>query len=144
MQTHVHALMQTCWSCCQDIAIRSCFDHQLPGQSACRPVLHSLIFLTVLDVAWSCDAAPGDRYPLKLFHGWLFSSQAANGRPLLDWGRVVEGLNKLDAGVPERIALLSRDEATLLAVSYADLRRCLTNSYSELRAASAAPVPSTR
>lgn len=79
----------------------------------------------------------GDRYLLKLFHDWLFSAQGQNGRPLLDWGRVVEALNKLDAGLPERIALLSRDEATLLAVSYADLKRCLQSSYAELQAAAA-------
>ena len=83
----------------------------------------------------------GDRYLLKLFHDWLFSSQGPNGRPLLDWGRVIEALNKLDAGLPERIALISRDEATFLAVSYADLKRCLTSSYGELQAAAAAPAP---
>ena len=33
---------------------------------------------------------------------------------MLDWGRVVESLNKLDAGVPEQVSLMSRDEASLL------------------------------
>ena len=78
---------------------------------------------------------------LKLFHDWLFTSIGPNGRPVLDWGRIVEALNKLDAGLPERIALLSRDEATFLAVSYADLKRCLTNSYNELQYAAAASMP---
>ena len=94
------------------------------------------------------DAAhmAGDRYLLKLFHDWLFSAQATTGRPLLDWGRVIEALNKLDAGLPERIALLSRDEATFLAVSYGDLKRCLASSYQELQAAATgpAPIPSAR
>ena len=57
----------------------------------------------------------GDRYLLKLFHDWLFHpTGGASESPVLDWGRVVESLNKLDAGVPEQVSLMSRDEASLL------------------------------
>ena len=63
-------------------------------------------------------AAAGDRYLLKLFHDWLFHpTGGAAEAPLLDWGRVVESLNKLDAGVPEQVSLMSRDEASLLVRS---------------------------
>ena len=57
----------------------------------------------------------GDRYLLKLFHDWLFHpTGGAAASPVLDWGRIVESLNKLDAGVPEQVSLMSRDEASLL------------------------------
>eukprot|EP00959_Pyramimonas_sp_CCMP1952_P084393 1765269-Pyramimonas_sp.AAC.1 len=35
---------------------------------------------------------------------------------------VVEALNKLDAGVPEKILLMSRDEMSMLMVSYRDIK----------------------
>lgn len=57
----------------------------------------------------------GDRYLLKLFHDWLFHpTGGAAASPVLDWGRIVESLNKLDAGVSEQVSLMSRDEASLL------------------------------
>jgi PAB-dependent poly(A)-specific ribonuclease subunit 3 len=53
-------------------------------------------------------------------------------------GHVVEVLNKLDAGVAEQLLLLSRDEQSLLVVSYADLKRALEAATGELRAAASA------
>lgn len=41
---------------------------------------------------------------------------------------------QLDAGVPEKLILMSRDEQSLLIASYADLKRCLDNAYQELLA----------
>jgi PAB-dependent poly(A)-specific ribonuclease subunit 3 len=37
------------------------------------------------------------------------------------------------AGPPVQILLLSRDEASMLVVSYADVKRCIQSSYAELR-----------
>ncbi len=45
-----------------------------------------------------------------------------DGAPRMDWGHIVDCLNKLDAGVPEQLLLLSRDEASMLVVSYADIK----------------------
>ena len=75
---------------------------------------------------------------LKLFRDFVFHQPAPDGGPLLDWGHVAECLNKLDAGVPEKVLLLSRDEATMLAVSYADVARCVERAWRDLGARAAA------
>ena len=85
-------------------------------------------------------AAPR-RYLLKLFRDFVFHQCDEGGAPLLDWGVVAEALNKLDAGVPEKVLLMSRDEMSMLVVSYADLRRCVEGCYAELKARAAPPPP---
>jgi PAB-dependent poly(A)-specific ribonuclease subunit 3 len=87
------------------------------------------------DARWS---ATGDRYLLQLFRDFAFHQVDSEGRPVVDWGWVVEALNKADAGAGERVLLLSRDGASMLVVSYADVRRCLAASYDQLKAAAAA------
>jgi PAB-dependent poly(A)-specific ribonuclease subunit 3 len=62
----------------------------------------------------------------------FFLQTTEEGTPLLDWGHVIECLNKLDAGVPEKVILLSRDERSMLIASYGDLKRCLEGVYQEL------------
>lgn len=37
----------------------------------------------------------GDRYLLKLFRDFVFHQADADGAPRLDWGHVVEALNKV-------------------------------------------------
>jgi len=83
-----------------------------------------------VDGSW---AETGDRYLLKLFRDFVFH-QHLNGGPMLDWGLVTEALNKLDAGVPERILLLARDSSAMLIASYADIKRCVDSAYLELKA----------
>ncbi|PNW78145.1 hypothetical protein CHLRE_10g465850v5 [Chlamydomonas reinhardtii] len=88
------------------------------------------------DSAWS---ESGDRYLLKLFRDFVFHAASPDsGAPLLDWGLVVEALNKLDAGVPEELLLLGRDGQSMMVVTYADVKRCLESSFGELRAAAQA------
>jgi PAB-dependent poly(A)-specific ribonuclease subunit 3 len=41
-------------------------------------------------------------------------------------------LNKLDAGDDEKIVLTSRNGKSIIVVTYADVARCLENSYHEL------------
>jgi PAB-dependent poly(A)-specific ribonuclease subunit 3 len=84
------------------------------------------------DSRWSETA---DRYLLTLFRDFVFHQVTENGAPAVDWGPIVEALNKADAGVDEKIVLLSRDEASMLVVSYADVKRCLLTAYGELKAA---------
>ena len=38
-------------------------------------------------------------------------------------------------GVPERVLLLSRDESSMLVVSYRDIKRCIESSFGELEQA---------
>lgn len=82
-----------------------------------------------MDPNWS---ETGDRYLLKLFRDYVFHQVNEDGSPCVDLGHVVESLNKLDIGSPEKIALMSRDEQSVLVVSYKDLKRCVENSFNEL------------
>lgn len=132
---------------------------------------------------------PACRYLLKLFRDLLFHQVDEEGAPLLDWGLAVEALNKVDAGVPEKVRqprpgglqntplpcaaavmfvralpyassshglahspthiythpvqvlLMSRDEMSMLVVSYADVRRCIATCYDELRQRASGGVP---
>ena len=88
-----------------------------------------------LDPEWS---ETGDRYLLKLFRDYVFHQVYDDGAPVLDWGHVVECLNKLDVGVPERIMLMSRDEQSIIVVSYADLKRCAEAAFGALLKSAAA------
>ncbi|KAH0535503.1 PAN2-PAN3 deadenylation complex subunit PAN3 [Cotesia glomerata] len=82
-----------------------------------------------MELTW---AETGDRYMLKLFRDYVFHQVTPNDRPWLDMAHVVSCLNKLDAGSPDKICLMSRDEQSVLVVSYAELRQCLENSFDEL------------
>ncbi|KAL4003096.1 hypothetical protein ACH3XW_6200 [Acanthocheilonema viteae] len=83
-----------------------------------------------MDMSWS---ETGDRYLLKLFRDYLFHQVTETGKPWIDMAHIVTSLNKLDAGVNEKIQLVSRDGENVLVVSYTDLRRCLENAFSELQ-----------
>ncbi|XP_013412688.1 PAN2-PAN3 deadenylation complex subunit pan3 isoform X1 [Lingula anatina] len=95
-----------------------------------RPEFH-------LDPAWS---ETGDRYMLKLFRDFLFHQVDENSQPWIDLAHVVQCLNKLDAGVPEKICLMSRDEQSVIVVTYAELKRCVESAFNELLAPSATQV----
>jgi PAB-dependent poly(A)-specific ribonuclease subunit 3 len=66
-----------------------------------------------MDPSWS---ETGDRYLLKLFRDYVFHQTYEDSTPVIDYAHMVECLNKLDAGVPEKIVLMSRDEQSLLIV----------------------------
>ncbi|XP_027031172.1 PAN2-PAN3 deadenylation complex subunit PAN3 isoform X1 [Tachysurus fulvidraco] len=85
------------------------------------------------DPTWS---ETGDRYLLKLFRDHLFHQVTEAGTPWVDLSHIVSCLNKLDAGVPEKISLVSRDEKSVLVVTYSDLKRCFDSTFQELLAAS--------
>mmetsp|Transcript_23050 Transcript_23050/g.57729 ORF Transcript_23050/g.57729 Transcript_23050/m.57729 type:complete len:832 (-) Transcript_23050:130-2625(-) len=82
-----------------------------------------------MDQSWS---ETGDRYILKLFRDYVFHQVYEDGTPSLNWGHVIECLNKLDAGSPEKITLVSRDEQSVLVVSYHDIKRILKATLQEL------------
>ena len=54
-----------------------------------------------LDTAW---AETGDRYMLKLFRDFVFHQVMEDGRPFLDMAHVIACLNRLDAGVPDKVS----------------------------------------
>lgn len=77
---------------------------------------------------------------LKLFRDYVFHQVQEDGNPWLDMAHIVQCLNKLDVGVPEKISLISRDEQSVLVVSYAELKHCLEQSFSELSSSSSASI----
>ncbi|ORY21333.1 kinase-like domain-containing protein [Naematelia encephala] len=83
-----------------------------------------------LDPRWSDT---GDRYILKLFRDFVFHSIGVDGNPVLDLSHVLTCLNKLDAGLDERIMLVSRDDQSCLVVSYREIKSCIEVAYGELR-----------
>jgi len=82
-----------------------------------------------LDPNWS---ETGDRYLLKLFRDYVFHQVYDGGIPVVDFGHVLDTLNKLDAGVSEKLMLISRNEKSVLIVSYADLKRSVEAAFGEL------------
>jgi len=89
------------------------------------------------DASWS---EYGDRYMLKLFRDYIFHQVLEDGRPFMDMAHVISCLNKFDAGVSDKICLMSRDEQNVLVVAYSELKICLDQSYAEcVQSARSAP-----
>jgi len=86
----------------------------------------------------------GERYYLKLFRDYVFHQVDADGRPVLDLGHIVTCLNKLDAGVDEKVQLVSRDEQNLFVVSYREIKRGFESAWGELSKAAAAATSGRR
>lgn len=81
------------------------------------------------DPRWS---ETGDRYYIKLFRDYVFHSVDENGNPVVDIAHVLKCLNKLDAGVEEKVMLVSRDTLNCFVLSYKDLKRNIENTFQEL------------
>ncbi|KFD51512.1 hypothetical protein M513_07562 [Trichuris suis] len=81
---------------------------------------------------WIDWAETGDRYLLKLFRDYVFHQENENCKPWIDMAHIVQCLNKLDAGLEEKIMLMSRDQQNVLIVSYQDLHRCLDQAFSQV------------
>ncbi|KAI9759692.1 MAG: PAB-dependent poly(A)-specific ribonuclease subunit 3 [Chaenotheca gracillima] len=81
------------------------------------------------DRQWS---ETGDRYFIKLFRDFVFHQVDAQGNPVIDLAHVLVCLSKLDAGIDERVTLVSRDEQNILVVSYRELKRGLESAFQDL------------
>jgi PAB-dependent poly(A)-specific ribonuclease subunit 3 len=81
------------------------------------------------DQAWSEN---GERYFLKLFRDYVFHQIDAQNRPVIDLAHVLVTLNKLDAGIDERITLVSRDEQSVFVVSFRELKKGVESAFQEL------------
>jgi PAB-dependent poly(A)-specific ribonuclease subunit 3 len=82
--------------------------------------------------AWS---ETGERYYLKLFRDYVFHQVDHEGRPVLDLGHIITCLNKLDAGIEEKIQLVSRDEQHVCVVSYKEVKRGFESAWQEIHKA---------
>ncbi|OQS04864.1 hypothetical protein THRCLA_02937, partial [Thraustotheca clavata] len=85
-----------------------------------------------MDSSWS---ETGDRYLLKLFRDYVFHQVDEENRPVLDFGHIIDALNKLDGSSAEKILLSSRDGNSVLVASYAEVHKCVKQSFSDLVAA---------
>ncbi len=74
----------------------------------------------------------GERYMLKLFRDYVFHQVDAEGRPVVGLGHILACLNKLDAGVEEKISLVSRDEQNVFVVSYRELKKLVNGAFGDL------------
>ncbi|MCJ1465693.1 PAB-dependent poly(A)-specific ribonuclease subunit 3 [Pseudocyphellaria aurata] len=74
----------------------------------------------------------GSRYILQLFRDYVFHQVNSQGKPVLDLAHVLSCLNKLDAGIEEKITLTARDENTLIIVSYREVRSTIEMVWGEL------------
>lgn len=77
-------------------------------------------------------AETGDRFMLKLYRDFLFHQVDENGVPWIDMAHIIQSLNKFDAGVFEKLCLVSQDENSMLVVSYDELKRCFQGCFQEL------------
>ncbi|KAI8328065.1 hypothetical protein BD560DRAFT_417449 [Blakeslea trispora] len=82
-----------------------------------------------MDPGWS---ETGDRYLIKLFRDYVFHQVDEKGQPVIDMVHVLTCLNKLDAGVDEKIMLMSRDEQSCLIVSFKEIKNCIMSAFNDL------------
>ncbi len=74
----------------------------------------------------------GKRAVLGLFRDYVFHQVNAQANPVVDMGHILSCLNKLDAGIEERITLTARDEQSVIVVSYKELKGALEGTWQEL------------
>lgn len=79
-----------------------------------------------IDVNWS---ESGDKFPILLFYDHVFHQVDAAGKNIMDLTHVLRCLNKLDAGVGEKIALVTPDEMNCIIVSYKELRDLIDTTF---------------
>lgn len=77
-------------------------------------------------------SAQGSRAVLGLFRDYVFHQVDAQANPVVDMGHMLSCLNKLDAGIEERIAMTARDEQSVIVVSYKELKGALEGTWQEL------------
>ncbi|KAI5867682.1 putative poly(A)-binding protein-dependent poly(A) ribonuclease [Durotheca rogersii] len=81
------------------------------------------------DPSW---AETSERYTLKLFRDYVFHQVDAQGNPVVDLGHIMSCLNKLDAGIDEKIYLTSRDHQSTFVVSYKELKKQVQGAFGDL------------
>lgn len=100
-----------------------------PDTSPEAGALSNAALLNQPSAAWS---ETGERYYLKLFRDFVFHQVDHDGRPVLDLGHILTCLNKLDAGIDEKIQLISRDEQSVFIVSYKEVKRGFESAWTDL------------
>ncbi|CAK7895898.1 PAN2-Pan3p deadenylation complex subunit Pan3p [[Candida] anglica] len=74
----------------------------------------------------------GPKYIIKLFRDYVFNEVNEYGKPVLNLSRVLTCLNKLDAGIEEKIMLISEDEKSCVIVTYKEIKELIGTSFRKL------------
>jgi PAB-dependent poly(A)-specific ribonuclease subunit 3 len=69
---------------------------------------------------------------ISLFKDYLFHQLNENGSQIVDYGHVIDCLNKLDVGSDDKILLITRDDESLLVISFKELKNCIGVAFHEL------------
>lgn len=77
-------------------------------------------------------AAQGLRAPIGLFRDFVFHQVDAQGRPVIDMGHMLSCLNKLDVGLEEKITLTTRNDQTVLVVTYREMKAAVESAWGDL------------
>jgi len=70
---------------------------------------------------------------LKLFRDYVFHQVDAEGKPVTDLAHILRSLNKLDAGIEEKVVLTTRDEQNVIIVSYKELKKQVAVEFGSLQ-----------
>lgn len=82
------------------------------------------------DPAWS---EIGAKYPLRLFRDYVFHQTDDLGEPVVDLAYMLRELNKLDAGIDEKVMLMDRVNQTFMIVSYKELKELARSAFRDLK-----------
>jgi len=74
----------------------------------------------------------GSRAVLPLFRDYVFHQVDAQNSPVVDLGHILACLNKLDVGVEEKVTLTTRDEQSVIIVTYKELKQAVESAWAEL------------
>ena len=74
----------------------------------------------------------GPRGKLRLFRDYVFHQVDEQGRPVQDMGHMLACLNKLDAGLDEKIKLETRDGKNILLVSFKEIKQLIESAFQDL------------
>lgn len=86
--------------------VSSTKDQSKPIIRPCYRYINDMMDRFEHDPRWS---ESGDRYLIKLFRDFVFHQVDDQGRPVVDLSHVLTCLNKLDAGIEDKVMLVSRD-----------------------------------
>lgn len=74
----------------------------------------------------------GSRAVLPLFRDYVFHQVDAQNSPVVDMGHIIACLNKLDVGVEEKVTMTTRDEQSVIVVTYKELKQAVESAWAEL------------
>ena len=82
-----------------------------------------------IDINWS---ESGEKFPIILFYDFVFHQVDETGKPVMDLTHVLRCLNKLDAGVAEKLVLVTPDEMNCIIISYKELKDLIESTFRSL------------